>query len=123
MSVTLEEIAKATGFSVPTVSRALTNPDYPLSVATRQRINEVARQMGYMPNLTARSLRTDQSNTIGIIVDDILSPFAPRILRGIQDVLKQHDYLNLIINSDWYPEVEQEAISTLLSRPVDGIIF
>jgi LacI family transcriptional regulator len=123
MSVTLEEIATATGFSVPTVSRALTNPDYPLSAATRQRINEVAREMGYKPNLTARSLRTDQSNTIGIIVDDILSPFAPRILRGIQDVLKQHGYLNLIINSDWYPDVEREAISTLLSRPVDGIIF
>jgi LacI family transcriptional regulator len=123
MSVTLEEIAKATGFSVPTVSRALTNPDYPLSAATRQRINDVAREMGYKPNLTARSLRTDQSHTIGIIVDDILSPFAPRILRGIQDVLKQSSYLNLIINSDWYPEVEQEAISTLLSRPVDGMIF
>jgi LacI family transcriptional regulator, galactose operon repressor len=123
MSVTLEEIAKATGFSVPTVSRALTNRDYPLSATTRQRIIEVAREMGYMPNLTARSLRTDQSNTIGIIVDDILSPFAPRILRGIQDYLKLSDYLNLIMNSDWYPEVEQEAISTLLSRPVDGIIF
>jgi LacI family transcriptional regulator len=123
MSVTLEEIAKATGFSVPTVSRALTNPAYPLSTATRQRIVEVAREMGYIPNLTARSLRTDQSNTIGIIVDDILSPFAPPILRGIQDYLKQFDYLNLIVNSDWYPEVEQEAISTLLSRPVDGIIF
>lgn len=123
MTVTLEEIAKATGFSIPTVSRALTNPNYPLSAATRQRINEVAREMGYVPNLTARSLRTDQSNTIGIIVDDILSPFAPRILRGIQDSLTRNGYLNLIINSDWYPEVEQEAISTLLSRPVDGIIF
>ena len=123
MSVTLEEIARATGFSVPTVSRALSNPDYPLSAATRQRINDVARQMGYTPNLTARSLRTDQSNTIGIIVDDILSPFAQRILRGIQDYLKQYNYLNLIINSDWYPEVEQEAINTLLGRPVDGIIF
>ena len=123
MSITLEEIAKATGFSVPTFSRALTNPDYPLNVATRQRIIEVAREMGYTPNLTARSLRTDQSNTIGIIVDDILSPFAPRILRGIQDVLKQSDYMNLIVNSDWYPDVEQEAINKFLSRPVDGIIF
>ena len=123
MTINLEPIAKAKAFSVPTVSRALSNPDYPLKAATRQRINEVAREMGYLPNLTARSLRTDQSNTIGIIVDDILSPFAPRILRGIQDSLKRFNYLNLIMNSDWYPEVEQEAISTLLSLPVDGIIF
>ncbi len=123
MPVTLEEIAKAAGFSVPTVSRALTNSSYPVSPATRQRIIEVAQAMGYKPNLAARSLRTDQTNTIGIIVDDILSPFTPPIVRGIQDYLKQVDYLSLIVNSDWDPEIEREAINTLISRPVDGIIF
>ncbi len=123
MPVTLEEISKATGFSVPTVSRALSNSDYPVSPATRKRIVEVAQAMGYKPNLLARSLRTDQTNTIGVIVDDIMSPFVPPIVRGIQDHLKKFDYLSLIINSDWDPQVEQEAINTLLSRPVDGIIF
>jgi DNA-binding LacI/PurR family transcriptional regulator len=123
MPVTLEEIAKAAGFSVPTVSRALTNSSYPVSPATRQHIIEVAQALGYKPNLAARSLRTDQTNTIGIIVDDILSPFTPPIVRGIQDYLKPFDYLGLIVNSDWDPEIEQEAIDTLVSRPVDGIIF
>jgi DNA-binding LacI/PurR family transcriptional regulator len=123
MPITLEEIAKATGFSVPTVSRALTNSDYPVSPTTRRRIVEVAQAMGYKPNLSARSLRTDQTNTIGVIVDDILSPFVPSIVRGIQDYLKEYDYLSLIVNSDWDPELEQEAITTLVSRPVDGIIF
>lgn len=123
MPVTLEEIAKATGFSVPTVSRALTNSDYPVSPTTRRRIVEVAQALGYKPNLSARSLRTDQTNTIGVIVDDILSPFVPSIVRGIQDYLKEYDYLSLIVNSDWDPELEQEAITTLVSRPVDGIIF
>jgi DNA-binding LacI/PurR family transcriptional regulator len=123
MPVTLEEIAKAAGFSVPTVSRALTNSSYPVSPATRQHIIEVAQALGYKPNLAARSLRTDQTNTIGIIVDDILSPFTPPIVRGIQDYLKPFDYLGLIVNSDWDPEIEQEAIDTLVSRPVDGILF
>lgn len=123
MPVTLEEIAKAAGFSVPTVSRALTNSSYPVSPATRQRIIEVAQAMGYKPNLAARSLRTDQTNTIGIIVDDLLSPFTPPIVRGIQDYLKPFDYLGLIVNSDWDPDIEQDAIDTLVSRPVDGIIF
>jgi DNA-binding LacI/PurR family transcriptional regulator len=123
MSVTLEEIAKAAGFSIPTVSRALTNSKYPVSPATRKRILEVAQAMGYKPNMAARSLRTDQTNAVGIIVDDILSPFVPPIVRGIQDYLKQFDYLGLIINSDWDSAVEQDAINTLLSRPVDGIIF
>jgi LacI family transcriptional regulator len=79
--------------------------------------------MGYKPNLSARSLRTDRTNTIGIIVDDLLSPFTPSIVRGIQDYLNEYEYLSLIVNSDWNPELEQEAISTLVSRPVDGIIF
>jgi DNA-binding LacI/PurR family transcriptional regulator len=123
MPVTLEEIAKAAGFSVATVSRALTNHEYPVKPATRQRITEVAHAMGYKPNIAARSLRTDQTNTIGIIVDDILSPFVPPIVRGVQDYLKQFTYLSLIMNSDWDPDIEQDAINTLVSRPVDGIVF
>lgn len=123
MGVTLEEIARASGFSISTVSRALTNPNYPVNAATRQHIVEVAHAMGYKPNLAARSLRTDQTNTIGIIADDILSPFVPPIIRGIQDYLREHDYLSLIINSDWDPDIEQDAINALISRPVDGIVF
>lgn len=106
MPVTLEAIAKAAGYSVSTVSRALTNPDYPVNPETRQHIQDVARAMGYKPNMAARSLRTDQTNTIGIIADDILSPFVPPIIRGIQDYLKQFDFLSLIVNSDWDPEIE-----------------
>jgi len=123
MSVKLEDIAKATGFSVPTVSRVLARSSYPVNAVTRQIILEAARIMGYKPNLSARSLRTDRSNTIGIIADDLLSPFTPRIVRGIQDYLNQYDYLSLIVNSDWDADIEQEAINTLVSRPVDGIIF
>ncbi len=123
MSVTIEEVAKAAGFSIATVSRVLAKSDYPVKLATRQRILAVAQAVGYRPNMTARSLRTDQTNTVGIIVDDLLSPFVPAIVRGIQDYLTPFDYLNLIINSDWDPEIEQAALNTLLSRPVDGIIF
>jgi DNA-binding LacI/PurR family transcriptional regulator len=123
MPVTLQEIAKATGFSVPTVSRSLTKSNHPVNTATRKKIIEVAQAMGYKPNMSARSLRTDQTNTIGIIVDDILSPFVPPIVRGIQDCINELDYLGLIINTDWDPKQEEDAINTLVSRPVDGIIF
>jgi DNA-binding LacI/PurR family transcriptional regulator len=123
MAIKLEDIAKATGFSVPTVSRVITHSSYPVNPETRRKILEAAQAMGYKPNLSARSLRTDRSFTIGIIVDDLLSPFTPSIVRGIQDYLNEQDYLGLIVNSDWNPELEQEAIRTLVSRPVDGIIF
>src|SRR5215210_7879711 len=123
MSIKLEDIAKETGFSISTVSRVLSNSSYRVSEPIREKILLVAATMGYEPNIAARSLRTDRTNTIGIIVDDLLSPFTPPIVRGIQDYLNQNGFLSLIVNSDWDPDQEQAAIKTLLSRPVDGIIF
>ncbi|HEU4745019.1 MAG TPA: LacI family DNA-binding transcriptional regulator [Anaerolineales bacterium] len=123
MSIKLEDIAKETGFSISTVSRVLSNSSYPVSEPIREKVLRVAETMGYEPNIAARSLRTDRTDTIGIIVDDLLSPFTPPILRGIQDYLHEHGFLSLIVNSDWDPDQEQAAIKTLLSRPVDGIIF
>jgi DNA-binding LacI/PurR family transcriptional regulator len=123
MSIKLEDIAKETGFSISTVSRVLSNSNYPVSEQIREQVLRVAETMGYEPNIAARSLRTDRTNTIGIIVDDLLSPFTPPIVRGIQDYLNKNGFLSLIVNSDWDPDQEQAAIKTLLSRPVDGIIF
>jgi len=123
MSIKLEDIAKETGFSISTVSRVLSNSTYSVSEPIREKVLRVAERMGYEPNIAARSLRTDRTNTIGIIVDDLLSPFTPPIVRGIQDYLNEHGFLSLIVNSDWDPDQEQTAIKTLLSRPVDGIIF
>jgi len=123
MSIKLEDIAKETGFSISTVSRVLSNSNYRVSEPIREKVLHVAATMGYEPNIAARSLRTDRTNTIGIIVDDLLSPFTPPIVRGIQDYLNENGFLSLIVNSDWDPDQEQAAIKTLLSRPVDGIIF
>ncbi len=123
MSVKLEDIARETGFSISTVSRVLSNSNYPVSETIREKVLRVADTMGYQPNIAARSLRTDRTNTIGILVDDLLSPFTPPIVRGIQDYLNEYGFLSLIVNSDWDPGQEQAAIKTLLSRPVDGIVF
>lgn len=123
MSATLEEVAKAAGVSVATASRVLTHSPHPVREETRQKVLRFAQAMDYRPNLLARSMRTDRTHTIGIIADNLLSPFTPPIIQGIQDFLKTIDYLGLIVNADWDPTVEREAITTLLSRAVEGIIF
>jgi len=69
--------------------------------ATRKHILSLASELGYRPNMVARSLKTDRTYTIGIIVDSIVSPFTPLIIRGIQDYLKIHNYFSVIINADW----------------------
>jgi len=123
LTVTLSDVAKAANVSITTASRVLTKSSHPINEKTRQRVLKSAAAMEYKPNWLARGMRTDRTNTIGIIADDLLSPFTPPIIRGIQDYLKTIDYLGLIINSDWDPKLEREAISTLLSRSVDGMIF
>lgn len=123
MTTTLADVAKAANVSIATASRVLTKSSHPISEKTRQRVLNSARAMGYQPNWLARGMRTDRTNTIGIVADDLLSPFTPSIIRGIQDYLRTIDYLGLIINSDWDPQLEREAIGTLLGRSVDGMIF
>jgi LacI family transcriptional regulator len=123
MPITLRELAQVAGVSVSTISRALNHSEHTVNEETRQRILALARELGYRPNVIARGLRTDRSFTIGIIVDNIVSPFTPLIIRGIQDHLKVHNYFSVIINADWDPEAEAEAIHELVSRSIDGIIF
>ena len=123
MPVSLTDVAKAAEVSIATASRVLAGSDHPVAEETRLRVLKAAEELGYQPNLVARSLRTDQTLTIGLIVENILSPFIPPIVRGIQDRLESNGYFSIIINAGWDPEVEAEAIQTLSKRQIDGIIF
>jgi DNA-binding LacI/PurR family transcriptional regulator len=123
MTITVSELARKAGVSTATVSRALTNSDHPMNESTRQRILELAREAGYQPNQVARSLRTNSTKTIGILVENIQSPFIAPIIRGIQDTLKPAGYLGLIVNTDWDERVEMESLHLLNNRRIDGIIF
>ena len=123
MPVSLVDVAKAADVSIATASRVLASSDHPVADETRLRVLKAAEDLGYQPNLVARSLRTDQTYTIGIIVENILSPFIPPIIRGIQDRLEADDYFGIIINAGWDPEVEAQAIQNLGKRHIDGIIF
>lgn len=123
MPISLTDVAEAAGVSIATASRALTNSNHPMADKTRQRVLKTAEELGYRPNLIARGLRTERTYTIGLIVENILSPFIPPITRGIHDYLRQYGYFSIIINSDWDPAAEEEAIQDLARRQIDGIIF
>jgi LacI family transcriptional regulator len=123
MPASLTDVAKAAGVSIATASRILAGVNYPVTERTRQKVLEAAGLLGYRPNLIARSLRLEQTLTVGIIAENILSPFIPPIIRGIQTALKRHDYLSIILDSNWDPVLETEAITRLGMRQIDGIIF
>lgn len=123
MPVTLADVAKATDLSISTVSRALNGSDHGVNEKTRQYILRIAQDLDYRPNLLARGLRGDRTFTVGIILDNITSPFAPPIVRGIQDELAEAGYSLILANSDWDSRREIESANTFLAHSVDGIIF
>jgi DNA-binding LacI/PurR family transcriptional regulator len=123
MPVRLTDVADLAGVSLSTASRALNDSDHPMNDQTRQAVLAAAKQLGYGPNIVARSLRTERTLTVGIVVENILSPFIPPIIRGIQDSIDEHGYVSIIMNVDWDAENELRAIKTLNNRQIDGIIL
>ena len=123
MAVTLVEIAQAAGVSVSTVSRALANGKYPLKQETRQNILKLAEEMGYKPNLVARSLQSNRSHLVGVVVDRMQSPFAAATVEGIQDGLRHAGYSISIAYSNRDQAIATQAIHTFYSHQVDGIII
>ena len=120
--VTLQDIARRTGYTANTVSRALKNkPD--VAEETRQRIQEVAREMGYVPNYTASALRLGRTRTIGLILGEMSNPYYAANADAIHDAARALGYSLLTLCSREKPEEELQAVETALSRQVDGILL
>ena len=120
--ITLKDIAKATGFTVNTVSRAL-NDKEDISDATKKLIRETANSIGYIGNLAAGSLRTGSTKTIAIILGDISNPVFAILVKEMEKILRDNGYSALILNTDETYILEERAIISALSKNVDGIII
>ena len=119
--VSIQDIAGAAGVSHSTVSRALNNSPL-ISPEVRQRIQELADVMGYTPNAVAQSLKSQRTNTVGLVITSISDPFLGRVVRGIEDVAQAANvsvFLSISYND---PERELEIIETFRRRRVDGVI-
>ena len=120
--VTLEDVAKATGFTINTVSRALKNkPD--ISRQTCEQIQKVAREMGYVRNYIASSLRSGRTKTIAMITGSMVNPFYAVLGDLIQQEAARLGYSLMILCSRDNPEIEQNMVEMALSRQVDGIVI
>ena len=121
--VTLKDIAKEVGVDKSTVSRALNSGTQDLlSPEVVARIREVATRMGYRKNQMARSLRTHQTMTVGIVLPDITNTLFAPIVRGAESILEPLGYTSMIVNTDDDSERRNYLIGVLLERGVDGII-
>lgn len=119
--ITIKDIAKELSVSVATVSRALSG-DKNIRRETREKIMETAERLGYMRNPVAINLQSGRTNTIGVIVPEMDTPFYGRITDGIQNVLYRKGLKVIIAQSGENPEREKENLRVMESFMVDGII-
>jgi LacI family transcriptional regulator len=123
MAVKLVDVAERAGVHPATVSRALSERTRHLVNAdTAERVIAVARELGYKPNPIARSLKTNRSFTIAVLLPDLTNPLFPPMVRGIEDALAQAGFTTLIANTDNQPDRELAALETMRIRQVDGCI-
>lgn len=118
----LGDLAEKLGISTATVSLALR--DSPLvAKETRQRVKDYATEVGYIYNRSAASLRTSQSDMIGVAVHDILNPYFAEVFRGLEEVLAEQNKTILICNHRDILKRQNQFIDTLLQHRVDGLIL
>lgn len=119
------DVARLAGVSQSTVSRVLSSDASSVLVGgeTRQKIFDAIQQLGYRPNWTARSLRSQETKLIAVLIADISNSIYHPIVRAVQDVARVHGYDVLIANSDHEYEKEKHFCEAVLRRPVDGIVM
>jgi DNA-binding LacI/PurR family transcriptional regulator len=122
MAVTIKDIAKRAGVTHSTVSRALRGNTL-ISPETSARIQAIAAEMGYQPDAAARSLKTNRSQVLGVIVSSLADPFFSEILQGIEDRAQDNGYGLFIAASQHNLKREQAIVRTMREHRVDGIII
>ena len=122
MATSIKDVAREAGVSIATVSRVLNDIDV-VNEDTKKKVLEAIKKLSYRPNIVARSLKTQRTKTIGILIPDISNQFYPEIVRGAEDVSNIYDYNIILCNSDLDIEKEKEYLRVLSEKMVDGVIY
>ncbi|HZU69608.1 MAG TPA: LacI family DNA-binding transcriptional regulator [Ktedonobacteraceae bacterium] len=118
----IKDVAQAAGVSTATVSRVLSNGLH-VRPEVRERVMAAVERLGYRPNLVARSLRSQQSNTIGLIVSDISNPFFTAISRAVEDTAYEQGFSVVLCNTDENPQKEAIYLNLMRDTSVAGAIM
>ena len=119
--ITIKDIARSLSISVSTVSRALTD-DKNIRKETRDMVVAEAKRLGYKRNPVAMNLKMGRTNTVGVIVPEMHTPYASQVIKGVQEVLYKKNQKVMIAESDENPERELENLKMMEQFMVDGLI-
>jgi LacI family transcriptional regulator len=120
--VTLREVARQAGVSVSTASRVLNDQPFVRS-EVRERVMLVSRELGYRPDVAARSMRTGTTGAIALVVSDISNPLFATIAKSADEALSPRGYSLMVANSSNDPAHEEELMAALRQRRLDGLVI
>ncbi|AYH40098.1 LacI family DNA-binding transcriptional regulator [Christensenella minuta] len=121
-SNTLKDIAKKLNVSVSTVSRAVNNKSY-VKEETRQKVLQALKEYHYVPNEIARSLKSQSTKTIGVIIPDICEMFFGQIIKGIDEVVSPEGYTIIVSDSGESKTNEARDLEMLFQKRVDALVL
>src|SRR5215212_630347 len=119
--VTRDDVARHAQVSTAVVSYVINNGPRTVAPETRRRVEDAIAALGYFPNAIARSLRSDQSNTIGLIIPSLIEPEYAEIAHDIQSFCRHQGYLVVLCASERDLDSEDRAIGRLRNHQVDGV--
>jgi DNA-binding LacI/PurR family transcriptional regulator len=120
---TIQEVAAKAEVSEATVSRVVRGQTHHIRAETRQRVLQVASEMGYQPNLAASALRTSRTYTVALIIPDITNPIWPVVARGVQQTARLEGYSVVLANTDWDEGTEHDYVAMARRAQMDGILI
>lgn len=120
--MSIHAVAKKAGVSVATISRVFNSPEK-VSDATRERILRIAQELGYTANLSARTLRTNRSKALGVILPTLLNPVFAECLNGVALAAAHHGYSILPLTTNYDVAQEAQAASHMVASNADGVIL
>lgn len=119
---TLQDVATKAGVAPITASRVLNNSGY-VSQKTRERVELAAKELQYVPNSLASSLRSNRTNILALLLADISNPFWTTVARGVEDAANAEGFSVILCNTDEKANKQEEYVDLLLRKRVDGFLL
>jgi LacI family transcriptional regulator len=118
----IQDVARLADVSIATVSRVINNQGGVRKV-TEERILKAIKDLGYIRNAAARTMKRKETNTIGVIVPDIKNPFFPLVMAGIEQKAREMNYFTILSSTNESPIIEEKIVKNFVERGVDGVII
>ena len=120
MAATMKDLSRETGLGLATISKYFNGGT--VREKNRVLIEAAVKKLHYVPNEVARSLKTQQTRVIGVVIPELSNAFITSIISSMEDILRKHDYAVIVCDCRSDPKREKEAVEFLLHRRVDGLI-